>query len=124
MGERDSVSLITLIARPEAFERREIQVAGYFSISDDGETALFVSENDYRHNLRKNAIRVYLRPEVLDKRTIYDGKYVSIRGVFTAEYAYRDILYSGAITNLIFIGLQPEMGGQSPGDLQEMFFAE
>jgi hypothetical protein len=120
-GERDSVSLIALIAMPEKYEGREVDVAGYLIIEDDNNAVLFVGEGDYRHGLNKNGIRIVFPSEILAKRTVYTKHYVSIRGIFTADYKYRDILYSGAIKELRCIGLVWTPDSGQPSDLHIIF---
>jgi hypothetical protein len=51
------VSLIHLIANPEAFDGKPVSVMGFFRYEFEG-TALYVHREDYEHALSKNGIWV------------------------------------------------------------------
>ena len=71
------VSLVQLIAAPEQFEGKLIQVAGYCFVGFE-ERALYLSKDDFANNIRKNAIWLDLKGH--DELS---GQYVMAEGVFS-----------------------------------------
>ena len=54
------VSLIQLIANPEAFDGKNVSVGGYLTLRNEYEHALFFDENAHRSGMWANAVAVDL----------------------------------------------------------------
>lgn len=85
--DEQSISLIRLIASPEAYDGKYVSVQGYLALSDDYEHSLFLDENAYRAGLTANTIAVDLdgsSPETRARARERDRQYVNIAGRFKA----------------------------------------
>lgn len=100
----DSVSLVTLIANPEAKQGRQVLVSGYLTLDFEGR-ALYLHEDDYRHSQYKNGLWVNIDRE---KYQQYDGQYVVVEGEFNAADTGHMGLWSGALTNIERILVAPK----------------
>ncbi len=82
-----SISLIRLIANPEAFDAKYVVVQGYLVLSDDYEHSLFLDENAYRVGLTANTVAVDLADSsegTKSRAKEKDRKYVIVAGRFKA----------------------------------------
>lgn len=85
--DEKSISLIRLIANPEAFDGQYVAVQGYLALSDDYEHSLFLDENAYRVGLTANTVAVDLDGSSVDikaRAKKRDRQYVNITGRFKA----------------------------------------
>lgn len=95
-----NVSNIEVIANPEKFHDKTVAVCGFFVLYDTGFGAIYLSENDYKNGLNKNALIV----KISDDQAIKSGKvqefdknYISVTGDFQMYEKYNH--YSGTIYN-------------------------
>lgn len=91
------VSVVNLIATPDAFDNQWISVQGIASIKDDG-SALFLSADDALYGNLSNAIWL-VRPESAAWSSMH-GKWVGVRGVFDADSQGRSGLFAGEIHDI------------------------
>ena len=93
------VSIIRLIANPEAYDGKAVRVIGVVSIEFEG-TAVYLTPDDYRKMICKNAI--WLELDKADQRTYrkVDGKYAIIEGVFKAGYDGHFDAFSGSMVKI------------------------
>ena len=75
--------MVQLIASPEKFDGKRIAVAGFCNLEFEG-NALFLHEEDFRHNLTTNAVRLSLPSPVPPAFLGGSKAYVSVEGVFSA----------------------------------------
>ncbi|RTY85534.1 hypothetical protein [Flavobacterium sp. GT3R68] len=73
-----TVSIIQLISNPEKYDGKIISVAGFLNLGFE-ETALYLSQNDEEHKLKKNSIWI---DKDSDRSSIYHKEYVIITGTF------------------------------------------
>ena len=90
------VSLVQLIAVPERHDGKLVYVTGYLSLQDE-DAALYLTREDYRHRLVKNAVWVHASSEMLEERDSLHGKYVNIEAWFDASDRGHLDLFSGAL---------------------------
>ncbi len=86
-SDEQSISLIRLIANPEAFDGKYVSVQGYLTLSDDYEHSLFLDENAYRAGLTANTVAVDLdgsSEETKARARERNRQYVNIAGRFKA----------------------------------------
>jgi hypothetical protein len=85
-------SLVAILAEPGAFENRLVWTEGF--LTTKGYTALWLSENDFKQQLRLNAVRLSfsddtkfsnLRRTTMPALLECDGKYVFIQGRFSRK---------------------------------------
>lgn len=92
----EKVSLISVIANPEKYHKKNIIVEGYFIMETEG-NAIYVSKADYSNMLNKNAVYLFTDFDFLKKMGIeapYRG-YVSIEGIFNKDIKGSYDFYSG-----------------------------
>jgi hypothetical protein len=83
----ESVSLIRVIANPKAFDQKPIQLVGFYWKGEHKEDGpiLCVHEEDHRHEIFPNCIRLDLDPARLKVPPSYIGTYVLVTGTFFAD---------------------------------------
>lgn len=91
------VSIITIIANPERFHNNKITTIGFVSLGFEG-TAIYLSDNDFKNHIGKNALRLKLKNKEQFKQ--YDRKYVLIEGIFIKNKPKFFSLYSGDIEQI------------------------
>jgi|CXWL01.1.fsa_nt_gi hypothetical protein len=95
----EMVSMLQLIATPEKFDGKLVQVVGYLRI-DFEENALYFHKEDYEHLIVNNGVWLHLGKEVCQKPVDLNLKYVKVVGRFDAEHGGHMDLYSGSISNI------------------------
>lgn len=94
----EQVSLVRLIARPESYDGRVVQVVGYGAFDYEG-TALFLQPQDYEHGVPGNKVWLSLGARWKDRRGA-QPRYVIVRGVFRAGDLGHMGLSSGSLENI------------------------
>jgi hypothetical protein len=105
--ECESISLINLIATPEKYDGKLIQVEGVCAFAFEGE-ALFLTRDDWKYGSTRNAVWANydtLDTEPWDPRFMskFHGRRVLVEGYFNSHHHGHLGAYSGAITNVIWI---------------------
>jgi len=99
--ETKYVSIISLIANPEKYNNKKVNISGYFNITRDGE-AVYNTKVDFENGLFKNAIYLSINYNELYKFNIeppYRG-YVQIEGIFTKYPDRFKSHFSGRLSNI------------------------
>ncbi len=78
-----SVSLVQLIASPSQFDGKRVAVAGFCTLEFEG-SALYLHEEDFRHSLITNAVRLTLPSPLPPAFRSAHRTYASVEGVFSA----------------------------------------
>ena len=94
MSEPLFISLIELIQSPYQFSGRHVRVVGFASMKFEG-VALYVSEQDYRNAITKNA--VWLDTELTPQARDLHEKYVMVEGVLDPSKKGHLNLYSSTL---------------------------
>jgi hypothetical protein len=76
------VSLVRLLAVPEAFDRKLVRVAGYCHLEFEGD-ALYLHREDYSARLPVNAVRLDLGDRTRESFPGRSGHYVLAEGTFS-----------------------------------------
>jgi hypothetical protein len=79
-----AVSLLSLIATPEAYEGKYVRVWGYAEVSEEY-FILYLHNEDYRQGLTKNGLWVEVTLPRNRYREKYHKRYVLIDGIFRAK---------------------------------------
>lgn len=87
-SESESVSLIDLIARPDAYNGKSVSVSGILNIGFE-DNYLFLTENDWKYFNTNNAIALGVQANevlLIDIRELENlsEQYVNIEGIFQA----------------------------------------
>ena len=96
-----SVSLLQLIATPDAFDGKYVQVFGFVRIEHEG-TSIYLHREDWEHSLYKNGLWLAANdgaPEGSKEAQVND-RYALIEGRFTAKKKGHRDLWSGSIEDI------------------------
>jgi hypothetical protein len=95
------VSLIQLIANPEKYHGKHVQVVGYLNLEFEGD-AIYLHQEDFVNNLIKNAFWVDFSERIKQEKKLadYNKKYVIIIGLFDMNLKGHMSLFSGEIKNI------------------------
>jgi hypothetical protein len=93
-----SVSLIRLIATPDAFDGKYVQVTGFVSIEHEG-TAVYLHRDDWQYMLTKNGLWLVASdiPGEGSNEAKVKERYALIEGRFSAKKQGHRGLWSGSI---------------------------
>lgn len=80
------VSLVALLANPQAYEGKLLRVEGYFDGSHFESCRLFLTKADFEHHIARNSI-VVMWPGCRERRVAarMQRRYMTIEGVFQAD---------------------------------------
>ena len=101
--DQQSVSLIQLIANPDAFDGKNLSVGGYLVISREYENSLLLDENADRHHMYANSVGVEFdgsSAKVQQKGKELHRHYVIIAGRFKA---HDSVFGSGTLHDVYYI---------------------
>jgi len=93
------VSLIQLIANPNRWDGKLVQVIGFINIEFEG-NALYLHKEDWRRGLEKNALWLDLTLARMGELLPLRRHYVIIRGRFDGKRYGHMSLFSGEITQI------------------------
>jgi hypothetical protein len=96
-----SVSLLQLIATPDAFDGKFVRVLGFVRIEHEG-TAIYLHREDAENMLTKNGLWLAANDAAPEgsKEAQVQGRYALIEGRFTAKKQGHLGLWSGAIEDI------------------------
>jgi hypothetical protein len=105
-AQNESVSIVQLIATPEKYNGKVVQVAGFLRLEFEGDT-IYLHEDDYNHGIHKNGLWVVRNAKIDEKASKLNMHYVVLEGTFDASNQGHLGLNSGSITNITFAGICP-----------------
>lgn len=97
----EEVSLVSIIANPDKYHKKNVTVMGYFTMETEGQ-AIYISKSDYQAAIFKNAIYLYIGYDSLKNMDIqqpYKG-YIQIEGIFNKNLKGSYGFYSGGFENI------------------------
>lgn len=96
----ESVSLIGLIADPEKYDRKRVQIIAFLRLEFEGD-ALYLHRDDLENGITKNGIWLD-RPKDLSQKQAeaVDQRYVICEGIFNARVHGHMGLFSGSLTHV------------------------
>ena len=95
----NAVSLIALIANPDAHHGKPILVEGFLKLEFEG-NCLYLHKEDYEQGLSKNGIWVEVTDEIEEKLKELNLRYVMLVGVFDAHSKGHFSSCSGTIKSI------------------------
>ena len=98
-AEPISVSLVQLIANPKDYDGKIVRVIGFVKLEFEGD-AIYLHQDDYKHNIHKNGLWIDVTDDIRKKRAGLDQKYVLIEGTFNAKMRGHMGLWSGSIQKI------------------------
>jgi hypothetical protein len=99
-----TVSMIKLIANPEKYDGKRIQVIGYLNLEFEGD-ALYLHQTDFLESITKNGLWVDLDQLKFKNSSACNKKYVIIEGVFDAAHMGHMSLWSGILKDITRLDL-------------------
>ena len=106
-GTADNVSMVQLIANPEKYDGKRIQLIGFLRIEFEG-TAVYLHREDYEQGIEKNALWINI-PAGMSKvqSDAVNGQYVIFPGTFDAAHHGHMGAFGGEIKNVERVQLWP-----------------
>ncbi len=96
-----TLSLVNLIATPEKYHGKKVQIIGFLNIEFEG-NGIYLHKDDYEHGIYSNGFWVSIDQKT--EKKISDDKlnksYVLIEGTFNMEQRGHMGLWSGEIENI------------------------
>jgi hypothetical protein len=105
------VSIVSLIAAPDRFNGKRIQVIGFTHFEFEG-NAVYLSREDYRYGLDKNGIWLSMNKSHIDKQKELNDSYVIVEGTFNAEHKGHFGFFSGSIENITLLKRWAKVGAK------------
>jgi len=93
------VSMVQLIASPEKFDGKVVQVIGFLRLEFEGDV-LYLHADDYKNRINKNGLWVSRNKTMTDSADQLNMHYVVLVGTFRAGNKGHMSLNSGAITDI------------------------
>ncbi len=102
----ENVSLIKLIANPEKYDGKRIQVIGYLNLQFEG-NAIYLHEEDYKKHISENSFWVNFSQKLTRNTNIkmFSNKYVIIIGRFSAKQKGHMGMFGGTLNDIVRLDL-------------------
>jgi hypothetical protein len=96
------VSIINLIATPEKYHGKKIQIIGYLHLEFEGD-AIYLNKEDYLHSIMANGLWVNFSDKITKTKNLkdYNDNYVIILGTFNMDSNGHMGLWSGTMDDII-----------------------
>ncbi|WP_423146446.1 hypothetical protein [Rubrolithibacter danxiaensis] len=100
-ADQFKISVIRLIATPEKFDGKTMQVVGFLSMDREA-PVIFLHKEDYENYLIENSILIDLSSDFIKTKNLknYDKKYIIIEGTFEMDKRGRFQMWGGTISNI------------------------
>ncbi len=96
----EEVSLVRLIANPQAYDGRKIRVIGFLNLEFEGD-AIYLHREDFEYGITENAFWVDVPQDMTVKqRTELNLRFVICEGRFVASRHGHMGMFGGEITNI------------------------
>jgi len=101
-----NVSLVKLIANPDKYDGKRIQVIGYLNLEFEG-TAIYLHKEDYLKSIYENSIWVNFSDKLTRKINPknWNKKYVLVIGTFSAKNTGHMGMFGGTLDNIVRLDL-------------------
>ncbi|MEZ5405709.1 MAG: hypothetical protein R3F23_05875 [Verrucomicrobiia bacterium] len=95
----DRVTLLQILAQPEKYHEKEVQIIGYLHLEFEG-NGLYLHKEDFDNSILGNMIWINSTKEMIKNLDKLNDKYVIIRGLFDAKNHGHMGLFSGALSEI------------------------
>ena len=115
VGQKSSIkriSIIELIANPNKYHKKKVEVQGYFTNEFEG-TAIYVSKNDFQTSIFKNGVYLYYAKGAMQRFGIdppFQG-YMTIVGIYNKDKKGSYNFFSGGFEEVISMQRMYKRGG-------------
>ena len=99
---QENVSLVKLIANPEKYNGKRIQVIGYLHLEFEG-NAIYLHEEDFKRRISANSFWVEFSSKLTKKRDLnkFNDKYVIIIGTFNVNEKGHMRMFGGTLDDIV-----------------------
>jgi hypothetical protein len=112
-GQLNDISLVQLIATPEKYDGKVVQVAGFLSLEFEGHI-LYLHQADYENGMTKNGVWI-VRNSLIDQNAEkLDKQYVILVGTFHAPENDHVSIASGSIKDITSVTLLSKVRTSTP----------
>lgn len=103
---QENVSLVKLIANPEKYNGKRIQVIGYLHLEFEG-NAIYLHEEDFKRRISANSFWVEFSSKLTKKRDLnkFNDKYVIIIGTFNVNEKGHMGMFGGTLDDIVRLDL-------------------
>ena len=103
---QENVSLVKLIANPEKYNGKRIQVIGYLHLEFEG-NAIYLHEEDFKRRISANSFWVEFSSKLTKKRDLnkFNDKYVIIIGTFNVNEKGQMRMFGGTLDDIVRLDL-------------------
>jgi hypothetical protein len=101
------VSVLQLIANPQAYEGRKVRLVGFLDLEFEGD-ALYLHREDFEHNIDENALWIDVPKEMTkEQMQVVNKQYVICEGIFKASGHGHMGVFSGEIADVTRLQVWP-----------------
>jgi hypothetical protein len=94
------VSLIQLIANPQAYDGKKVRLIGFLRLEFEG-NAIYLHKEDYEHGISENGLWIDVPHDMTkDQRELVNTQYAICEAVFRASGHGHMDMFSGELTNV------------------------
>ena len=93
------VSMIQLIATPERYQKKRVQVIGFLRLEFEGD-ALYLHREDYRNRITSNGLWVDVPDSARRNSKKLSDRYVIVEGIFDSSERGHMGLFSGTLSGI------------------------
>jgi hypothetical protein len=103
---QENVSLVKLIANPEKYDRKRIQVIGYLHLEFEG-NAIYLHQEDYKYGISENSFWLEFSSKLTKKRDLkrFNNRYVILIGTFKSNEKGHMGMFGGTLDNIVRLDL-------------------
>lgn len=94
-----NVTMVQLIANPQKFDGKLIQVIGFLRLEFEG-NVLYLHREDYEYAILGDGIWVNVTPEIMKQSRTLNLKYVLLEGSFSSNERGHMGMWSGTVTRI------------------------
>ena len=112
--DAEDVSLIQLIANPQAYDNKRVRITGFLHLEFEGNVIYFHNE-DFRYGLTKNGLWIDVPKDMTkEQMKVVNDQYVICTARFVARMHGHMGLNSGAVTDVSRLQLWPPYPRPTP----------
>ena len=112
--DAEDVSLIQLIANPQAYDGKIVRIVGFIHLEFEG-NVIYLHEDDFRYGLTKNGLWIDLPRDISQKqREAVNDRYVICTARFVAKMHGHMGMNSGEVASVTRLQVWPAYRGAPP----------
>ena len=105
--EIERATLLQVLAHPEKFDGKRLQLIGYLHLQFEG-NALYLHKEDYDHQIIGNMVWIEVQGDLHKREKELNDEYVMVIGTFDAKDLGHMSLCSGSLNKITSCSLWPD----------------